>query len=281
MIFTHITPYRFPTHYAHTSLALAASTLSTFIMEYKQQSRKRKFLTGPMGYNKRRQGVKNVGPIARMAPKKITTEVKTVDILQQAQSFNNAVSIWLLNGCAAGTDAWERTGRLTNLKSLLFTLNVYLIDRGAANTVGQEELRCLLIYDKRPNGATFTWPDLIQSIDRSGTGQSGIFDRPNLANSDRFTILKDWSIVTAYSQAAGAAFGAASDSAQLMSTETADFKWKFYKNLKGIQTRYLTAGSDIASISEGSLYAVFLGTKATANSNYGYNIAARVRYVDA
>lgn len=220
-------------------------------------------------------------PIARMAPRKIKTEKKTVDILQQAQSFNNAISVWLLNGCAAGTDAWERTGRRTNLESLYFQLNIYLIDRGAANTVGQEELRCIILYDKMPNGATFTWPDLIQSIDRAGTGQSGIFDRPNLANSDRFTILRDFQVTTAYSQAAGAAFGAASDSAQLMSANINNYNFSFYKKLKGIQTRYLTAGSDIASISEGSLYAAFLGTKATANSNYGYNIAARVRYVDA
>lgn len=117
------------------------------------------------------------------ANRKLGPEVKNIDI---NQSFVITASSALfaapvdLNVVAQGNSAETRNGRKIVMKSLLFR---WYCNLGATST-GGSPIRWLIVYDKQTNAAAPAMTDILTL--------NGFLSPMNLANSERFVVLKSW-----------------------------------------------------------------------------------------
>lgn len=87
-----------------------------------------------------------------------------------------------LNNITQGTTVAQRIGNKIIMKSLLLRTSIY-----APNTyIG--EVRCLVVYDRQPNGA---FPALQDLLYNQPAGALTNYSSVNIANKSRFLILRD------------------------------------------------------------------------------------------
>lgn len=138
--------------------------------------------------------------VATKAPK---GELKRVDIWSDWNvadiDESTGVPFILLNGVQSGSGTYQRLGRKITMKSLelraLWRLN---------NNSGQPDVwngkdwpeysvRIMVVYDKEVDGTTFPpIADLLQDLNQAGTQSTYPLSFPNLYQSERFLILRDW-----------------------------------------------------------------------------------------
>jgi len=107
----------------------------------------------------------------------INVEKKYLDTNNSPDPSTTA-TITLLNGMAPGTSALTRNGQ--KIKCVSLTLNAFTTIAAAAQAT---LVRCMLVLDKQPNGATFSTTDLLAT--------NSVTSVRNIGNARRFVVLYD------------------------------------------------------------------------------------------
>lgn len=200
-------------------------------------------------------------------------EKKYRDIDTTVINVSTTGSITLLNGMARGTDAAsERVGRKIVITSV-FVRGYASTEISQVGTPGgplysvAQMVRCLIVYDKQPNGAT---PTLV-TILKEARPESQL----NINERDRFAVLADWDY----------AFGPAATN-NTSPTGFADRQAKAFKLYRGGLRMPVIFNSnnngDITDINTGALFMVWVGNVAAGTStDSNARVSARVRYLDA
>lgn len=203
----------------------------------------------------------------REMPKAPKTELKAFDVSSTNQTFQVAGSFTLLNACVNGAELYQRVGRKIYMKSLHvrgFISNTV--------TVVQDYGRILVIYDSQANKAAPVIGDILGDSN-AGAGQTGNSEI-NLANRERFKILRDYPIVL---PSATFAAGVITNMVQVNTVKN-DFNIDMFIPLKGLETVFNAVnGGTILDIASGSLYLICVSQLAA-----GWELSAttRLRYYD-
>lgn len=223
-------------------------------------------------------------------PKATGGETKAVDVicpaaLPLAAPYNRpwnlikAGTMTLLNQVSPGSGAWQRQGRLINMKSLYI--------RGAffssGSNITQDGLyaRCIVFYDKQPNGAYPNQTDLLNdqlnsAIDLTqNTPLSGI----NLNNRSRFEIIIDREWMLPSNSKSGSQPN--NYAGQIVGMN--DMRFTLFRKLNMRQTEFKgqATPATIADIATGSLCMLWIGGSDDAgNNSWNVQMACRLKYVD-
>lgn len=199
-------------------------------------------------------------------------EKKSVDVPATLSNFTSTGTFTLLNGIVPGAAGYQRVGRKISMKSVSIRGMVYWSQAGA--TPGNDYLRCILFYDRQPNGAAPSVADLLTDTDNAGGTTSTSIADINISNADRFKILRDW-----YWDIPGPATGSP-NYGDALSTQR-EVVVKDFVPLKGMEVHFNagTAGT-IGDITTGSLYLLTIGLRSAADYQWAFRFKARVRYLD-
>lgn len=212
-------------------------------------------------------------------------EIKTVDmpaINAGADLITKIISTTatfdLLNGIQEGSSFYNRIGRRVHMKSVHFTGQLSpngQAGRSAAN--GGEYLRCMLVYDRQPNGNFPAISDLLLDYGNDGTSFTTSISKMNMNNVERFAILRDERLPLNDTTVAGVstAFGQS-----LPGVYKGSFNW--YVPLKDLETHYKSSTNPaaIGDIATGALYFVTLGNVAVATAGVEMTYNSRLRFID-
>jgi len=122
-------------------------------------------------------------------------ELKCIDFNANTnpRTFDNtgAATGVFINGIAAGTGSQQRVGRKVHLVNLQVSWAVRLL--ASTSACAPALLRVAYVLDRAPNGnaAAATYSEVFQSVPVGGTGISDAWAHPNIANKERFKILRD------------------------------------------------------------------------------------------
>lgn len=202
-------------------------------------------------------------------------ETKGVDTPLTVNAISTTAIFTLLNPTLQGTALQNRIGRKISLKSVGIRGFIRQYQGGAAASF--DYLRCMLVYDRQPNGAAPVIADLLLDVDSTGAATTTSLSGLNLANADRFKIIRDmyWKVDDTDGNVVGA-------QPACVTTDFTRFAFKEYAKLNNMET-HCNGGNagTIADINTGALWFVTLGLAAGANSQYSAEFTARVRYTDA
>lgn len=213
----------------------------------------------------------NVPQIYRRGPR---MEIKYVDNAATDDNFNLVGGTpWVLvNGIVQGAGNNQRIGNKVSLKALRMKGQILNLAT-AVQTYG----RLLVIYDKQPNGALPTYAAVMQTRDSAGAATNTAFSDPNFDNKERFTILRDTTIVfPSVTNTVGVLTNVGFD--QQSKSDINIFNVDMYIKLKGLHTAYTGATAGIADISTGSLlFAVMIHQGA---ATWTFRNVERLTYYD-
>lgn len=200
------------------------------------------------------------------APTKLNgPEFKNTDV-SNAMTIPTATGSWsnliLLNGIDQGAGNSQRVGRRVTIKSLLIRYNFGLPSPTATSALAA--VRCILFYDKAPQGATPLITDVLDTASINGL--------TNLTNTDRFVILRDWYLDNPKE------FGYRPDLSGAFSVAGKEY---IQMPGNGLEEQFSGTGGTISSIAVGSIYFGFVTTAATVNTTGSrIDFQSRIRYTD-
>lgn len=188
--------------------------------------------------------------------------------------FDSTGNLTLLNGCIPGDGLQNRQGRQIAMQSV--TLRALIKKDKAGSAPKADFLRLVLFYDRQPNAVAPTAVNVLYQTDNAGTGSQSAMSGPNLSNSSRFHILRDW-----HWPICDADMFATGNSASSLLQAAPSAGLKCFVNLKGLETHFNagTAGT-IADITSGALYLLALGQNANADSQFAVDFVSRVRFTE-
>lgn len=198
---------------------------------------------------KRKRPNQNFAPVPQIYRRGPKMEIKYVDNAATDDNFNLVGGTpWiLLNGVVQGAGNNQRIGNKISLKALRMKGQILNLAT-AVQTYG----RLLVIYDKQPNGALPTYASVMQTRDSAGAATNTAFSDPNFDNKERFTILRDTTIVfPSVTNTLGVLTNVGFD--QGTKSDINIFNVDMYIKLKGLHTAYTGATAGIGDISTGSL----------------------------
>lgn len=175
-------------------------------------------------------------------------ELKAVDVPATNLAVTTGTAqLVLLNGTAVGDEYNTRDGRRMHMTKLYIRGHV-----NAPNTVGAVgSARLLVVYDKQTNAAAPVVTDILNT--------DNVASHLNLNNRSRFQVLVDEIYPIGfqgnYSQ-----------------------KLQVFRKLN-LDVQFLGTGATVASISTGSIYAVFL-TDVGATNITNFTYSSRIRFLD-
>lgn len=186
-------------------------------------------------------------------------ELKFLDVANGAiVPFNTTGFIQCYNAMLQGTTASTRIGNKVVIKTFQLRGELVVPNDAPANTV-----RLILLWDSQPNGALPALTDVLTATD----GKSFM----NLANRDRFWVLKDWQMNVGPSTNLVLAAGAAPPL-------TKTFNWYVKVNR---ETVYNGNAGTIGDIRTGALLLLGCGSHTAASALYStLDGTVRVRYTD-
>lgn len=209
-------------------------------------------------------------------------EVKSVDMPiinagsdQIIKQVSTTATFDLLNGVQEGASFYNRIGRRTHMKSVHVTGQV--VPNGSNGAGVSEYLRCMLVYDRQPNGNFPAIADILLDYGNDGTTATTSLSKMNLNNVERFAILRDQRVMI-INNADSSQLQANGQS--LMGGNQNFINW--YVPLKDLETHYksTTNPAAIGDIATGALYMVTFGNVAVATSAYQLQYNARLRFID-
>jgi len=162
-------------------------------------------------------------------------------------------SITLLNGVAEGDDYTQRSGRGCLMKSICLTG----FGNSTAATGLSQQHRVLIFWDNATNGVA---PTIVQLLAASNTVAFPLVD-----NVNRFTIILDHKYVVG------------PQSAAIADQVIKGFEFNYQLNS---YTQYSGVGATVASIQNGSLWMVTLGSNAAGGTAGLITIGTRLSFVD-
>lgn len=184
-------------------------------------------------------------------------ELKYVDTAAATYVADTTGTVTMLNGIAVGDDNTTRDGRQVTIKSVQLHGSIYPTD----NTTTASKCRVALVWDNAPNGALATVANIF------GAAQGVAF--PLIDNANRFTVLVDRTFTIGLID--NTATNAVSHGNCAQDVE-------IYRKMNNI-TQYNGTGATIASIQNGALLLVTMGSNAAATSAT-LLAGTRVRFTD-
>lgn len=180
------------------------------------------------------------------------TEDKYITVFRDSITSNainlatNVPQVFLLNGTGVGTTPGLRIGNKVKNKTLAFKLNLYSIVSSTSDTL----VRVMIVYDRSPNGAALTYSgSQISSVNDDFTVGTAAINLPYLQMTrPRYKILKDQTF-------------SLKSNANISSTQVVaaiEHRDWIIDLSKLPQTVYNDGNSAIGSITEGSIYALFI-----------------------
>lgn len=166
----------------------------------------------------------------------------------------------LLNGCNQGDGLSSREGREIRIRSVQINIQ-HRYSNASAPTTFNAPLRCLLVLDLEPHGATPVLSDILRITD----GQAYDEAPRNLNNRSRFVILKD----TTYSEEAYDNAGAGT------LPIVHNHKFVKYKKLNFDMVFNANNNADITDIIKGALFLCFYNREATYPMTVSYSAVVR------
>lgn len=197
-------------------------------------------------------------------PNNIVTDMATSDY------------VYPLNLIQAGTGSWNRIGRIIQMKSIRVRHDLKVAFSGAPPSVAGRSYRYLIVYDKQPNGTLPIKSEIIQTKNQSGTETGKWNGFLAYDTMQRFTILRDETIVINCPFRAFASTGAETG------TVVVDHHHETYIKLNQV-TNYKSESTPctIADISTGALYLILLTDQSAATTNLlDTEVNCRLRYLD-
>lgn len=198
------------------------------------------------------------------------TELKAFDTPLFASNFTAAGVFTCLNLPVNGPELYQRVGRKIYMKSIQIRGTVENI-----LTTNVDIGRIIVFYDSQPNGAAPTLATLLQ--DSNAAAATSVLSEINLANRQRFKILRDYQL--ALPPCTNVAGAVTNQTIQDPINNSFNIEGKhWFVKLKGLETIYnATNGGTIADINSGAIWIV---TFSTINNAYSLNCHARLRYYD-
>lgn len=252
-------------------------TLSTSQSSYQTAPKRIRITPESVQRAKAAAAVRAAAAAPRLEVKGVDTKIGT-DPAGVVSTTNTNADITVLNLVQQGAGSWNRVGRKVFPKSIRIKGTVVfhskidptLIERGNV-------LRCVLVWDKQPSGASIPTFDKIFGItEQNGTESSTVMAPVKYDNMDRFTILKEWQISSQPGASSTGAAGAGTANV-LHFDEFYRFKGKRETVYQG-QSNPMT----IADISTGAIYLVLRAEYQLPECNVWIDPStfARFRYTD-
>jgi len=225
-----------------------------------------------------------------MAQKPKQGETKAVDVTSQeeegVQPFQtpflivNTGTFTLLNAIPPGAAAWQRQGRVVQMKSLY--IRGYFNYTGTAITSPGQFARLVVLYDKQTNGTFPTLDDVLRDQLNSPTSKivSSVTSGINLNNRSRFEIIVDRTWYLPSNTKSGSQPNAYSG---MITNPSPDMKFEIFRKLRMRETEYkgLTPVCEVGDVATGSLIMLWVGGGNDANTNsWNVILSARTKYVD-
>lgn len=193
---------------------------------------------------------------------------------------NTNGSCFVLNLIQQGAGSWNRIGRKVNLLSarIRFSVTHTYGATAVTNTVGGNQLRMVVVWDKQPSGGAIpTFDTVFGTTDQTGAEVGTILDPIRYDNMDRFAILRDC-IVNPTVEATPATGGSANLVFNYLQVDE-------YIKLGGREVVFSgqSAPMTIADISTGALYVYFRAqvNSLTNQMSITDDAFCRLRYTDA
>lgn len=186
---------------------------------------------------------------------------------------------FVMNLVVPGTGSMNRIGRKINNKSLRLrgTAAYRYALQTTTNNVSQAILRMVVVWDSQPSGVLPAWDVIFGITDQAGAETSTILAPPKYDNMDRFTVLKDVTIVPNEVGTLPATGGTGGNVINNI------YHYDEYISLGNRETVYQAGAGTIADISSGGLY-VFYRASADTNDIADWSISSssfgRLRYSD-
>jgi len=206
----------------------------------------------------------------RAMPKAILPELKAFDIALGDSEFRTAGKVELLNVPTAGTDNYNRVGRKVNAVSIHVRAAIRVFNAGA--TLPRRLLRILLVWDKQTNATAPSGNDIL--MDSNAAAAQSTFSFTNLANRERFQILRDEFLSCPVYDAT------ANSTQNQLDYLNPQLHIDWYVPLKGKDTIFNQVnGGTVADIQSGALFLVTYSSG--PDDEWTANYASRYRYYDA
>ena len=195
----------------------------------------------------------------------VGAELKYVDQQVLGRVVSNSVTtadqdpatVLCLNGCAQGTGQSQRLG----LRAVFKSLDIRGQIQWQSGFTQGDYVRILVFVDKQTNGAQYNEIDVL--LDVGGTGYDTCAQR-NLECKNRFQILSDKTYTPRGNPGHYWNGSVAATAAYVQ-------PFRIFKKLggkKGLVTRFLSTGGNIADIADNSIHIMALST--TTSTNVGY-----------
>lgn len=208
---------------------------------------------------------------ARGVSKGLDTDVSKINI---STNMSTNGEVLPLNLIQAGTGSWNRVGRIVTMKSIRLRLNMSLVFSADQDSLSKT-VRYLIVYDKQPNGTLPVKSDIIQYKEQSGTEAGSWNGFLAYDNMERFTILKDQTVVLKVPPRTFKSDGVPVGDQEYNRFDECYLRLNHITNYKSESTPMT-----IADISTGALYLIYLvepegGGTVSINTSF-----ARLRYTD-
>lgn len=223
----------------------------------------------------------------------INPNMDTTTITQEAFPFNATASIVCVNNMPKETVAWGRIGRQVTMKNVRVQGTIVGTGNNANPTVGIQFMRLALVYDKQPNGTLPSIDSIFSSQINTvlDTQVTNVFSQPNLNQSARYEIIRDFRIAmptvntAAAPNAAQGLLTATSSPMEIdifigLSNRIIEFKSDSLTPLPDPNPTGIRARPLFANISTGALYLITWGSIASGSESWSMQLTTRVRYTD-
>lgn len=184
-------------------------------------------------------------------------EKNYIDTAAASYAADTTGTVTLLNGVAEGDENTQRNGR----KVKMLSCQINAAATTAAGNPTPQKVRFLLVWDNAPNGVIATVAQILTAANAESF--------PLVDNEDRFTILRDIKCV----------LGPNVTTASAAYVDQSIVAIDFYKAIDS-DTKFSGTTNGIASIQNGALYGVTVGTLAAGATAANISYAARVRFQD-
>lgn len=191
------------------------------------------------------------------------------------------VNMRLLNGVVEGAADYQRVGTRCEFTSIQLRLGIYLRNGTAAITQPLRG-RLLLVYDRQPNGSKPNISEIITSRQFDGGTNTDAYSMVNMANRDRFMILREYNFVFSPTDTGSHYKSPLANVPEIDVTERKNYQIEDYVKLKGgLGTQYKGATGAIGDIATGAFYLCGIGEEtAGSTSNMICEGDVRMRYLD-
>lgn len=209
----------------------------------------------------------------RFSQTRIRREIKTLDVPETTITIRNMANCV----CSAilppvvGSDFFNRLGNKIQWKSI--RIQGFIEPALSATSLLGDKIRLIIYWDASPNGAVPLITDLLQDVQQSGAKTTNINSGLNMANSDRFRILRDWDQMTPVVTTSGTTV-----TASIALDQTICFKYDLFVNLKGATAQMKGTTGNIADYSSGALGFVVMCRNDDAT--WAMTSCIRTRYYD-